>query len=68
MIDGCPGIGFVLVNDGKSRAADHVFHPQLFTNDIDESGFAGTHFAIKGEHFSVSGSLNELLRCLFNII
>ena len=37
----------VFIDNGECRAVDYVFHAELFTKGFDESGFPGSHVAVK---------------------
>lgn len=45
--------GFILVfiDNGKSGAAHHIFHPFCITQCMNKSGFSRPHCTMKGKYF-----------------
>ena len=59
--------GVIFVDDGESGRGDDVFYAEFLAKGFDKSGFPGTHFAVKGEHFARSFVGNELPGGVFDV-
>jgi hypothetical protein len=60
------GTHFVLVDDGKCRAAYRAVNPLCLAEMFYKGGFAGAQGAMKGKDLSVAGMLPEGLGGLGN--
>jgi hypothetical protein len=62
MVNRFGGVRPVFVDDGKRGAVNRIRNAQFFTDRLDKSGFAGSHFSVEGKNRTVAHPTNKFFR------